>query len=57
MAEDSFVRRRVVTAEEVLRIAREGGRELRIGSADRLTALARDTARDKQIAIVVGAAA
>lgn len=46
--------RRVFTEQDVLRLAREGGRELVLGPEDRLTALARDTARDKGIAVVVG---
>ncbi|MFN8098664.1 MAG: cupin domain-containing protein [Dermatophilaceae bacterium] len=50
------VRRRVFTAEDVLRLLREGRRELLVGPDDRLTALARDTARERGVDIVVGPA-
>lgn len=50
------VRRRVFTAEDVLRLLREGRRELLVGPDDRLTALARDTARERGVDIVVGSA-
>ncbi len=44
------------TAEDVLRLLREGRRELLVGPDDRLTALARDTARERGVSIVVGPA-
>lgn len=53
MSDEIFVPRRVVTAEDVLRLARSGGTELVVGPDDRMTALARDTARDKKVSVVV----
>ncbi|MEI2775621.1 MAG: cupin domain-containing protein [Tetrasphaera sp.] len=51
--EPAPVSRRVFTAEDVLRLVREGGREMVVGPDDRLTALARDTARERGVTIVV----
>lgn len=48
--------RRVVTADDVLRVAAAGGAELMLSPADRVTPLARDVARDKGVRLVVGAA-
>lgn len=44
--------RRVHTADDVLRLAREGATELVVAPGDRLTPLARDLAHDRGIAVV-----
>ena len=46
--------RRVVTADDVLRLARSGAAELVVAPEDRLTPLARDVAHEKGIRVVVG---
>ena len=48
-----MTRRRVVTADDVLRCARAGGTELVVAPADRVTPLARDVAHDRGVRIVV----
>ena len=45
--------RRFVTAADVLRVDSAGGRECVVRSADRITPLARDVARDKGVRFVV----
>ncbi len=44
--------RRVVTADDVLRLARSGATELVVAPGDRVTPLARDVAHDKGVRIV-----
>jgi ethanolamine utilization protein EutQ len=45
-------RRRVVTADDVLSVARAGGRELVVAPGDRVTPLARDVAQQHQVRVV-----
>jgi ethanolamine utilization protein EutQ len=45
-------RRRVVTADDVLSVARTGGRELVVAPGDRVTPLARDVAQQHQVRVV-----
>lgn len=49
-----LVTRRVVTADDVLRLARSGATELVVAPGDRITPLARDVARDTGVRIVHG---
>ncbi len=48
-----MTRRRVVTADDVLRCARSGAAELVVALTDRVTPLARDVAVDRGVRIVV----
>ncbi len=55
--DDPVAFRRVVTAEDVLRLVREGVAELAVGPDDRFTSLARDLVREKGVRVVVRDAA
>jgi ethanolamine utilization protein EutQ len=48
-----MTRRRVVTADDVLRCARSGAAELVVAPADRVTPLARDVAHERGVRIVL----
>lgn len=47
-----MTRRRVVTADDVLRLARDGVTEIVVAPTDRVTPLARDVAHDKGVRLV-----
>ncbi|HYN29125.1 MAG TPA: cupin domain-containing protein [Dermatophilaceae bacterium] len=51
-----MTRRRVVTADDVLRAARSGATELVVAPADRVTPLARDVAHERRVALVADGA-